>query len=330
MEADKKGPPPAYYAVLTMDGDDMGKWLSGKKTPRIGDILHQTIVDYLKTLPDCETVQRALNAPRPVGPALHAAISEALSNFAIHVVPGIVEASHGTLIYAGGDDVLALLPARSALKCAGELRLAFSGDPLYNGNAKCPGFFRKDGRDLLMMGAKASLSAGLAVVHYKEDLREAIEAARTAERAAKNSGKDALQLAILRRSGEHSSALCSWDRVTQIEEWVYAFEQGASDRWAYHLRQEIPTLSALPLEAIQAEIRRQVDRSEQGTRERLCPDNPKAAGSAIAEAFATYHALRLEREKAAGEGELRLDGRFLEDFICLCQSASFLARGRDR
>ena len=70
-----------------------------------------------------------------VGPAMHAAISEALTNFAVHVAPRIVEKHWGTLIYCGGDDLLALLPAGTALACAHELRLAFSGDPRVNGGA---------------------------------------------------------------------------------------------------------------------------------------------------------------------------------------------------
>src|SRR5207249_2516274 len=110
----------------------------------------------------------------------------------LHVVPGVVKRHHGTLIYAGGDDVLALLPTSAALACARELRLAFSGQPDVNGGAD-RGYYRKDGQDLLMMGPKATLSAGLAIVHSKEDLRFALEQVRRAERQAKDAGRDALQ-----------------------------------------------------------------------------------------------------------------------------------------
>jgi len=37
-------------------------------------------------------------------------------------VPDIVSRHHGTLIYAGGDDVLALLPTTTVLACARELK----------------------------------------------------------------------------------------------------------------------------------------------------------------------------------------------------------------
>ena len=38
-EKDKQiGNPSTYYAVLLMDGDNMGKWLSGGRAPKIGEI----------------------------------------------------------------------------------------------------------------------------------------------------------------------------------------------------------------------------------------------------------------------------------------------------
>ena len=40
----------------------------------------------------------------------------------------VVEAFDGRLIYAGGDDVVALLPADTALSCTEALRMAFQGD----------------------------------------------------------------------------------------------------------------------------------------------------------------------------------------------------------
>ena len=45
-----------------------------------------------------------------------------------------------------------------------------------------------DGTERLLMGPRATLSAGLAVVHYKEDLRFALDEARKAEKRAKKRG----------------------------------------------------------------------------------------------------------------------------------------------
>jgi len=336
---ESKGAPPAYYAVLAMDADEMGKWLRGEKSPRVGDVLHPKMREYFEGLADKET-KKGLDAPRPMGPALHAAISEALTNFAVRAVPAIVEKHDGSLIYAGGDDVLALLPARSALACALELRRAFRGETGANGGAP-EGYWRDEkGRDHLVMGPKATIKAGLAVVHYKDNLRDALDAARKAEKAAKDGGRDALVLTVCRRSGEHSSALCPWDLVPTLKGWVEAFEQGASergasDRWAYHLRAEMETLGAMPTEAVAAEIRRQVNRAEKKTRELFGETGTKRAGDVVAEAFGAYVDMRNRRVDAARkEGKPPPDleamrGRFLEDFLTLVQSASFLARGRD-
>jgi CRISPR-associated protein Cmr2 len=316
-----------------MDGDSMGKWLRGDKAPTVRQVLHSKLREYFEGLPKAKD---GLAAKRPLGPALHSALSEALTDFAVLIVPGIVRRHHGTLIYSGGDDLLGLLPARSALACAEELRRAFRGERTeiadeqaaggkrVANNGADEGYYRlADGRDVLVMGPEATLSAGLAVVHYKEDLRQALSTARSALKAAKDAGRDALQLAVCRRSGEHTSILCAWDSLGNIERWVRAFAAGASDRWAYHLRAELPTLEGLPLEAMLAEIRRQVDRTEAETKSLLAEGDSAAAGTTIAASFNQYRQMRAARKS---DGLLGLS---LGDFITLLQSASFLARGKE-
>jgi CRISPR-associated protein Cmr2 len=305
IKAAKKahGLPPTYYAVLMIDGDHMGRWLRGENAPSVGEVLHPRLRAYFERLP----AARGLAARRPVGPALHASISEALTNFALHFVPGLVSRYDGTLIYAGGDDVLALLPAACALACARELSEAFRQD--WGQDAQ--------GGERLLMGQKASVSAGLAVVHHKEDLRFALDAARRAERLAKDGGRDALVLTICRRSGEHSSALLPWGLCPSVECLVGIFAGGASDRWAYKLRAELPTLRStdLPWGLVRAEAGRLLDRLEQADRDRL-------RGPAL-EFLDDYHsAMRgTPRGRTAAEA--------LEGFVTLCQAAAFLARGRD-
>ena len=88
-----------------MDADRMGQWLKGVYAPEVHQILHPKMVDYYDRLGD--QARDGLAAKRPVGPALHSSISEALNNFASHVAPGVVHNHSGTMIYSGGDDVLA-------------------------------------------------------------------------------------------------------------------------------------------------------------------------------------------------------------------------------
>jgi CRISPR-associated protein Cmr2 len=298
--------PPSYYAVLMMDGDNMGDWLRGDKSPPVRDVLHSDAMHYFERLGP--SVQDALNAPRPVGPALHAAISQALANFALHFVPHLVMKHSGKLIYAGGDDVLALLPTSSALECARELNETFRRDWALNPEGS--------GREFLLMGREATVSAGIAIVHYKEDLRFALHTARAAEKDAKNAGRDILQVKVCRRSGEHSSALCPWEEVASVGRWVNAFQEGASDRWAYHLSAEEPTLRGLEVEAMLAEIRRQLKRAEPQTQDAFARDVP--------DAFQRYLATNSKKQRFKDSAEA------FKSFIKLCQTASFLARGRDQ
>lgn len=122
-----------HFAVLAFDGDEIGKWVSGEKTPPFASQL----ADYT----DGSNIQRSgaktyfekpefkgfLESQRPLSPSYHLQFSEALSNFALLCARPIVEAFDGRLIYAGGDDVVALLPADSALACGEALRMAFTG-----------------------------------------------------------------------------------------------------------------------------------------------------------------------------------------------------------
>ena len=316
------GPPPTYYAILAMDGDNMGKWLKGEKAPLVRKVLPQFVLDQYEKQGSQEAIQKGLDAQRPVGPAMHAAISEALSNFAVYAAPDIVERHRGVLIYAGGDDVLALLPVQSALDCARELRLAFRGEPAGNNGAP-EGYYRKDGRDLLMMGSEAGLSAGIAVVHHKEDLRVSLREARQAEKKAKNSGRDTLVLSICRRSGDHSRALCPWDYVERAQGWQTAFQAGASDRWAYNLAAERETLSALDTKAMSSEIGRLFARSEKSSRDLLCPN----ATDTVRDWFQNYQ----DQTLPCFQNTLQAspEAAMLQHFSTLILSASFLARGRD-
>ncbi|MGQ9575778.1 MAG: type III-B CRISPR-associated protein Cas10/Cmr2 [Thermoguttaceae bacterium] len=313
-------PPPAYYAILMMDGDHMGRWLSGEMSPPVEEVLHPQALAYFRQLND-PRVGPALKARRPLGPARHAAISQALANFALHVVPPIVEKHHGVLIYAGGDDGLAMLPAAQAVSCARELRLAFSGHPQANGGARA-GYYNAGQRELLMMGPKATSSCGLAVAHYKEDLRFALREARRAEKAAKDAGRDALHIAVLRRSGEQTSALCPWQFTATVQRWVQAFVQGASDRWAYRLRAELKTLAAVSREAMRSELVRLIKRADERTKQKLGGTDKNSAGEVLAAEFDDY------LSQVVGPPRNLTDEQAMEGFLLLCQTASFLARGR--
>lgn len=314
--ARKTGRPPAYYAVLKMDADHMGRWLGGGHDlgPRVRDVLHPRMRAYYERLGG--RARRGLDARRPVGPALHASISDALNNFASHVAPAVAGDHAGTMIYSGGDDVLALVPAWRAVACADALQRAFRG---VDGESP-PGPASIDDRRFRAMGEKASMSAGIAFVHIREDLRLALQAARDGEKAAKDSGRNALTLRFMRRSGEHAEVVLGWDLAPWFQDMVEMFAGGVTDRWVYRLRAELPTLRGeeVPEAAVGAEIRRLAERAGDGA-------DARKAGLTGSNAEAWWH-----RFVEAGRRRCPTPtGELLTAFTRTCQGASFVARGDD-
>ncbi|MCL5098280.1 MAG: type III-B CRISPR-associated protein Cas10/Cmr2 [Candidatus Omnitrophica bacterium] len=239
-------PEESYYAVLAMDGDDMGQWLSGAKAPPLLNALASQAQDYFRQrwqngkpgLPNAEKVKR------PLSPGYHASISEALANFSLYCARPIVEMFGGQLLYAGGDDVLAMAPAANALDCAQALQLAFRGvspeapdahaslevkrilRDLFDYSPPVPGFItlrRSERADvgraehlkpnwpLLLMGPAATASVGIAIGHVRSPMQDVIQAARDAEKYAKSViGKGAFCLMAHKRSGEGVGFRAQW------------------------------------------------------------------------------------------------------------------------
>mgnify|MGYP000877782311 CR=1 FL=1 len=224
-----------YFAILAFDGDDMGKWVSGANTPKF----KEQLADYQENggrkgaLEYFERINAGdfLDTQRLLTPSYHLQFSEALSNFALYVAPRIVNAYSGRLIYAGGDDVLAMLPAPNALACANDLQRAFSGKAPQKKECGVqqvvPGFLTVDcrfGRDqngryipFIVPGGKATASVGIAMAHFKAPLQDVVRAAQAAEKRAKKHGseKNAFAVSVFKRSGE-------------ISEWEGAFREPAT------------------------------------------------------------------------------------------------------
>ncbi len=219
-----------YFAVLALDGDEIGKWVSGEKTPKFATQL----ADYrdgsgkhgARVYFERPATAGFLECQRPLSPSYHLQFSEALSNFALLCARPIVEAHHGRLIYAGGDDVLALLPADTALDCAAVLRQAFTGRKVTGPGDKVlfwspgPGFLSSkqwvDGTGnkipFPVPGPKADCSVGIAIAHFKAPLQDIVRAAQAAEkRAKKDLGRRAVAVTLMKRSGETIQWGCKWE-----------------------------------------------------------------------------------------------------------------------
>lgn len=150
--------PSPYYALLQADGDRMGQ-----------------AIDHIET------------------PERHQELSRVLATFA-ETAALIVELHQGSLVYAGGDDVLAFLPLHSVLQCARDLADEF--------HAMLQPFATAD--------ATPTLSAGIAVTHHIEPLADARTLAADAERFAKRT-RNALAVTVSKRSGGDQTVAGSWD-----------------------------------------------------------------------------------------------------------------------
>jgi len=156
-----------YLAAIAFDGDSIGKWVNGDDLTDVSDLRQH-----------------------------HENFSKALSTFALGSARETVEKHQGFLIYAGGDDVLALVPADAAIICAQELRTDFT-DATSNIKDK--------------NGNTPDASAGIAIAHFKAPLQDLIREAQKAEKRAKNDlGRSALAITLLKRSGEISLWGCQW------------------------------------------------------------------------------------------------------------------------
>ena len=268
-----------YYAVLAMDGDDMGQWVSGVKAAPLINSLAVQAQDYLRTHwpGNLNEFPTAAAVPRPLSPGYHAALSESLANFSLYCARPIVEAFGGQLIYAGGDDVLAMTPASNALDCAQALQIAFRGvnlaapevhassnvkkvlDSLFDYSGHTDGFLtlRKSERagvgraehlkpnwPLMVMGPKASVSVGIAIGHVRSPMQDVIQAARGAEKAAKQiPDKGAFCIQIMKRSGETVGFSARWqDGAVAVWEELRCDIHDLSGRFAYRYANLIKAL----------------------------------------------------------------------------------------
>ena len=198
--------PSRYYAILQMDGDNMGKWLKGEFNPKMKDTIDEKVKDALIQFSeekDKESLQKILCSKHPNSPSIHQAFSRKLSQFALEKVRKIVEDEHyGKLVYSGGDDVLALLPIEEVLKCAYNLQKKFKE----------------------ILSSKASMSAGILIVHHKYPLYLALKKVNEAEKRAKNVyGKNGFCLIFLTHSGEERECDGNWELVSFFEDIICKF-----------------------------------------------------------------------------------------------------------
>ena len=149
------GPPPNFYALLLADGDRLGSLVAKRGGQSVG---------------------------------------EALARFT-NEVPTVVANHCGVTIYAGGDDVMAMLPIPKSLNCAEALAQAYL--------------------KAFETHTEATLSAAVLFAHVRSPLSTVLATAhRLLDDVAKDgNGRDSLAAAVLNPGGLSCQWVTTWSRV---------------------------------------------------------------------------------------------------------------------
>ncbi len=209
-----------YYALLLMDGDRMGALISGASEfmPAYRELWHPGFRDRVEAAaPAGSPLREYLTSKRAVSPSLHATMSRSLNSFALQAAPFIVEELFtGKVLYAGGDDLMAMSSVDQVLEILLTVRAAYSGhSPAQNheelariceidrrGFRIASGHMTLKDRLYRMMGQNARASAGIVIAHHTAPLGAVLRELRSAESRAKNQGgRNAFSIHLLKRSG---------------------------------------------------------------------------------------------------------------------------------
>lgn len=321
-----------YYAVLMLDGDRMGEWLAGHRGPLYQVIYHPEV---WKNLPD-EFKQQLEGQRRHMTPAIHSAISQSLKTYALEFVRYIVEKKHhGKLVYAGGDDVMAMVSIDQLLDTMLELRGAFSGhiDESYKVDftKDVSGFVNAGGKLIMTMGPTASASMGVCIAYYKTPLKTVLDTAwRMVKMAKDKGGRNAFAITVLRHSGQGSETVYQWHidgqdgdgTVGCLKRLVEAIKVDPitktsmfSDKFIYTMRQEFSGLLNDIQDApmVSTELNRLVERQCQ------LPSKTKEEKEKKKRCIQELSGMLYQ--------QVYLNGGELKNFFSFMDVAAFLARG---
>jgi CRISPR-associated protein Cmr2 len=187
-----------FYAVLMMDGDSLGINMSDISKH---DVITQGLADFTQGVPD------------------------------------IVYVHNGFLIYAGGDDVLAILPMEDAIPCASSLRSHYNASFEHS-------------------NLQTSLSGAIEFAHVKTPLTKILNDAHKLldDIAKEGTGRDALAIRVWKPGGLQLQWSQPWgialsNERTFIEELVEAFQYADKDdeqfssKFLYKIRERFDLLN---------------------------------------------------------------------------------------
>lgn len=225
-----KNGPTEFYALLLMDGDSVGERIAD-----YSDLVKVGLAKFTTAVADYFNPQKPEKNP-----------------------------ADGVLIYAGGDDVLALLPVDKAVEAAKRMRVeyrkAFDGVP----------------SDKAMGAGEFTLSGAIVLAQYQVPFRSVLQSAHhyLDDIAKDKNGRDSLAIAVMKPGGVALEWVSCWeqsvDPVSTLEE-IARDGEGFSSGLLHNLRSRYAPLFAIVDEADEGRV-------GEGP---LCLDDPKLMEAVI-------------------------------------------------
>ncbi len=161
-----------YFAFIMADGDSIGDWLGIKSSIRKDKLTEEfhkefslTLSEYAREVRKCKEAKEDEEIPKQV-------------------------------IYAGGDDVLAMLHPVDAVRFG----------------QRCAEEFREKLKTLAKEDKNPSISGGIIIAHAKMPLQKVLEEAGRLEKKAKDvKGKGAVAVGVMTRSGAIKEFVAKWE-----------------------------------------------------------------------------------------------------------------------
>ena len=210
-------------------------------------------------------------------PQKHREFSQALAGFADEART-ITNAHNGVLVYADGDDVLAFVPVDKCLQCARKLHDRFA--------------------EQLKVYGSLTLSVGLAIGHFMENLEDLLAYGRAAEIAAKQPDRDGLAVNLHKRGGSPIRVRAKWtenpspdERLIQYARLMLA--EAIPSKLPYDLRTLAVLYEKWPRETVANAIRQDILRIIRDKQPRFgrqyMPQIEEALRSRVTDAASLHH-----------------------------------------
>jgi len=159
-----------YYALMRFDGDNMGDWLSG---------------EWIKEDKDLEEY--------------HKVFTNCVHQFATKVAT-YLKKPRGQVIYAGGEDFMALVNIHHLFNVLGKIRKLYKEEI----NDVLTTYKKEVTREM-------TISVGVAIAHYKQPLPMVLDRAKEMESKAKKGGRNRYAIGVMKHSGNALEMVSPWE-----------------------------------------------------------------------------------------------------------------------